>query len=292
MKTAFLFILFSMVTLSYSQEKIILPYEEETTKAYTHSEKEYFSTIWQTQVVTNVAVPTLEVFKPDPTKNTGTAVFVAPGGGLYGLSINSEGKDVGKWLAAKGITAFVLRYRLVPTGEDGVKEISELGQTNPAKIITEVSKYIPLSIKDGLNAITYVRNNAEAYHITKDKIGFMGFSAGGAVTVGVSQNYTKDSRPDFLVPLYYWSTVMLPLPPKEDAPPMLLICATDDPLKLASGSISLYNTYLNAGKPVELHMYARGGHGFGMKTQNLPSDKWIERFYDWAVSEKLVKVTP
>ncbi|NJB37560.1 alpha/beta hydrolase [Croceivirga sp. JEA036] len=292
MKTYLISVFSIMITLGYSQEKIILPYNDETTKAYTHPEKEYFSNIWQTQVVTNVAMPSLEVFRPNPAINTGTAVIVAPGGGLYGLSINSEGRDVGKWLADKGITAFVLRYRLVPTGDDGVQEISELGQTNPAKIVTEVTKYIPLSIKDGLNAIEYVRNNAETYGIVKNKIGFMGFSAGGAVTVGVSQNYTKASRPDFLVPVYYWSTVLLPLPPKTDAPPMLLVCATDDPLQLASGSIALYNTYLHAGKSVALHMYAKGGHGFGMKTQNLPSDKWIDRFYDWAVSEKLVKITP
>ena len=87
-----------------------------------NKEKQYFSTIWNTEVVTNVSQPSLTVYAPEASVANGTAVVICPGGGFFALSINSEGIDAAKWLAARGVTAFVLRYRLVPTGEDGVKE--------------------------------------------------------------------------------------------------------------------------------------------------------------------------
>ncbi|MBS1812859.1 MAG: alpha/beta hydrolase, partial [Acidobacteria bacterium] len=98
-------------------------------------EKEYFSNIWQTQVVTNVVNPTLTAYLPDPATANGTAVIICPGGAFHALSINSEGNDVAKWLNTKGVAAFVLRYRLVQTSEDGVKEVmskmsGSLGRTH------------------------------------------------------------------------------------------------------------------------------------------------------------------
>ena len=266
-----------------SQEIVELAHENATETTWEGGEKTYFSPIWQTEVVTNVSVPTMEVFL---AKNpNGTSVVVAPGGGLYALSIASEGTDVAKWLNEKGITAFVLKYRLVPTGEDGVKEITDDGTTNPARIIERVAPVIPYSIADGLSAIAHVRENAGSYNIDPKKIGFMGFSAGGAVTLGVGYNYTQTNRPDFLVPVYPWTDAMPVQDAPTDAPPMLIVCATDDPLGLAKGSIELYSSWLAAGKIVGLHMYSKGGHGFGMKKQDLPSDSWISRFYDWSIAE-------
>lgn len=281
-----LFLLFSLVISA--QEIVNLPEEHTGEVFWSNPEKEYMSTIWQTEVVTNVSKPTMEVFRPSEEKNTGTAVIIAPGGGLYALSIESEGNMVAKWLTDKGITAFVLKYHLVPTGEDGVADISRLSQENPQKIGEEVAKVIPYSIQDGLNAIKHVRQNAEKYMVNPDKIGFMGFSAGGAVTMGVGYNYTTESRPDFLVPVYFWTDAMPVQKPKDDMPPMVIICATDDPLGLAIGSVDLYTSMLQAKKPVALHMYAKGGHGFGMRKQGLPSDSWIERFYEWSVAEGIV----
>ncbi len=219
--------------------------------------------------------------------NTGTSVIIAPGGGLFALSIESEGIQVAKWLAKKGITAFVLRYRLIPTGEDGVTEISEIWQKNVNKVYQEVDKVIPYSIDDGLQAINYVRSNAKKLNVDPERIGFMGFSAGGAVTMGVAYGYSKENRPDFLVPVYAWTDVMPIQIPKNDAPPMIIICASDDPLGLAKGSIQIYNSWLEAKLNVALHMYSKGGHGFGMRKQGFPSDSWIERFYDWSVIEGL-----
>ena len=269
------------------QEIVELPKTEVPNVEWALAEKEYFSSIWQTEVVTNVSQPSMQVFRPKEETNTGTAVIVAPGGGLYALSIESEGNLVAKWLNAKGITVFVLRYRLVPTGEDGTMDIMKEWGENPDMMYKKVADVMPFSIQDGLNAIAHVRENAASYAINPNKIGFMGFSAGGAVTMGVGYNYTVASKPNFLVPVYPWTDAMPVKPVKIDAPPMLIVCATDDPLDLAKGSVELYSSMLEAQKPVALHMYAKGGHGFGMKEQGLPSDHWIERFYEWSLAQGL-----
>lgn len=279
---------FLVFNSSIAQEVINVPHEKATATTWEGGEKEYFSKLWDNPVVTNVSVPTMEVFRPE--KPNGTAVVVAPGGGLYALSIKSEGTDVAKWLAERGITAFVLKYRLVPTGEDGVQEISDEASTNPQRIGERVAPVMPLSIADGLSAIAYVRENAASFDVAEDKIGFMGFSAGGAVTMGVAYNYSENNRPDFVVPVYPWTTVYPVQEVPKDAPPMLVVCATDDPLGLAPGSIELYSSWHMAQKVVALQMFSKGGHGFGMSKQGLPSDNWIQRFHDWAIAENLTSL--
>ncbi|WP_300022132.1 alpha/beta hydrolase [uncultured Maribacter sp.] len=274
------------ISMNVLAQKIVdLPYEESNNVKWSTAEREYYSDIWENEVVTNVSVPRLEVFEAEAPN--GTSVIVAPGGGLYGLSIESEGRAVAKWLNKQGITAFVLKYRLVPTGIDGIKEITDEAATNPAKIGERVTPVLPLSVADGLAAITYVRTNANEMKLDPNKIGFMGFSAGGAVTMGVTFNYTKANRPNFIVPVYPWMTVMGEYSVPQDAPPMLVVCASDDPLGLAKPSTDLYSAWLTNGKNTGMHMYSKGGHGFGMKKQNLPSDNWIERFYEWALIEGL-----
>lgn len=268
-----------------SQDIVKLPYEDSTAVVWLNEEKEYFIGTSKIKVVTNVSFPTIQVFKPTPEKSNGTSVIIAPGGGLYILLIENEGTEVAKWLNAKGITAFVLKYRLVPTGEDGAAELIDLNKNNPAKMVEEVAKVIPLSINDGLNAISYVRKHAREFGIDPNRIGLMGFSAGGAVTMGVAYNYSEENKPDFLVPVYAWTTVMPVQKPKKDSPPMCIICASDDQVGLAPGSIELYNSWYNQHLKVELHMYSKGGHGFGMIKKQLPVDKWIERFYEWSVAE-------
>lgn len=268
--------------LQAQADSIPLPFERPEGITWEGSEKHYFTPLWDTQVVTNVSAPSLEVFRPEAGTANGAAVVVAPGGGLFGLSINSEGKEVARWLAAKGFTAFVLKYRLVPTGADGVKEISEQFASNPEATMQRVKEVLPYSVADGRSAVAYVRSQAKHYGYDPHKIGFMGFSAGGAVTLGVGYEGTGESAPDFLVPVYPWTDAYPVAPAPEMAAPMLVICATDDPLGLAKGSVALYSAWLEAGKTAGLHLYSKGGHGFGMRTQGLPSDRWIERFYDWA----------
>ena len=290
MKKQFLITLFiTSFLFTNAQEVIKLPFKQSTEIKWSQNEKEYYSEKWTTQVITNVSTPTMLVYKPTKELNNGAAVIVAPGGALYAHSINSEGRDVAKWLLKKGFTVFVLKYRLVPTGDDAVTELAVLSKNNPSKIREEVAKVIPLSISDGLNAISYVRNNANEFTIKPDKIGFMGFSAGGAVTMGVAYNYTKENRPDFLVPVYPWTTQYPVQKPKIDSPPMIIFCASNDPLGLVPGSIELYNSYHKMGLNVALHMYSKGGHGFGMREKGLPSDTWIERFYDWTLVEGIAQ---
>lgn len=282
-KYTFLVMAICSVNFIAAQEIIQIPHEKATDVKWEGDEKAYFSDIWQNDVVTNVSVPTMEVFRPE--NPNGTSVVVAPGGGLYALSITSEGTAVAKWLNTKGITAFVLKYRLVPTAEDGVKEISDDGAADPMRVLERVKPVMPHSIADGLSAIEYVRTHAEELNINPAKIGFMGFSAGGAVTMGVAYNHTEKNRPDFLVPVYPWTYAVPVQEAPENAPPMVIVCSTDDPLGLAAGSIELYTSWQKGGNNPALHMYAKGGHGYGMKKQNLPSDNWIQRFYDWSVAE-------
>lgn len=269
-----------------AQEIIQIPHKKAAGTTWEGGEKAYFSKLWQNEVVTNVSIPTMEVFRPE--NPNGVSVIVAPGGGLYALSIKSEGTDVAKWLNEQGVTAFVLKYRLVPTGEDGVQEITDDMATNPALIGERVLPVLPYSYADGLAALKHVRENADSYNLDPQKIGFMGFSAGGAVTMGVAYNYDQANRPDFLVPVYPWTLVMPVQEVPKDAPPMFVICASDDPLGLAPGSVELYASWLKANKPVGLQMYAKGGHGFGMKKQGLPSDDWIKRFHEWAIAQSII----
>jgi acetyl esterase/lipase len=255
-------------------------------ESWKHQEKEYFSQIWNTQVVTNVSQPTLTVYLPDPATANGTSVIICPGGGFHALSINSEGIDVAKWLAAKGVTTFVLKYRLVPTGEDGVKDL--MGKARD-KMQADSAALIPLAVADGVAAVTYVRKHASEFGISPTRIGLMGFSAGGTVTASVAFGYTAESRPDFIAPVYAYIGAIKEAPVPGDAPPMFVVAATDDQLGLAADSIKLYNMWYAAKKPVEIHMYSKGGHGFGLRKQNLPSDKWIERFGEWLEIQGLLK---
>lgn len=244
-------------------------------------EKEYFSKIWNTQVVTNVVNPTLTAFLPDPATANGTAVIIAPGGGFHALSINSEGVDVAKWLNTKGVAAFVLRYRLVQTGEDGVQEVMAKMSGSRINVDANNVDVVPLAIADAFAALSYVRMNAKEFGVAPNRIGFMGFSAGGTVTASVAFQYSAATRPDFVAPIYAYMGAVKSAEVPTDAPPMFLVVATDDQLGLAPDSINLYSKWIAAKKSAELHSYAKGGHGFGLRKQNLPTDQWIERFGDW-----------
>src|SRR5271165_4535931 len=121
-----------------------------------YPEKEYFSKIWNTEVVANVTKPSLTVFRPAPETRNGTAVVICPGGGFMALSINSEGNDVAKYMVARGVTAFVLKYRLAHTGEDATQEFVAMLADKP-KFHELLAKTVPLADADGLAAVTYVR---------------------------------------------------------------------------------------------------------------------------------------
>jgi len=253
-----------------------------------YPEKEYFSKTWSTEVVTKVTKPTLTLFKPSTGQGNGTAAVICPGGGFMALSINSEGIDVAKWLAARGVTAFVLKYRLAHTGEDATQEFAALF-ADKQKFRQTMADVIPLSIDDGLAAVTYVRKHASEWAIDPNRVGIVGFSAGGTVAAGVGFRYTAEGRPAFVAPIYGAASMFKNATVPADAPPIFIAAATDDTLGLAPDSITLYDLWAGAHKSAELHMYAKGGHGFGMRKQGLPSDQWIDRFGEWLELEGWLK---
>jgi len=234
--------------------------------------------VWNEDVVANVTRPTLTIFKPSPELKNGTAIVICPGGGFMALSIASEGTEVAKFLAAKGVTAFVLKYRLAHTGEDATQEFAA-AFADRQKYDAMTKNVIPLALADGLAAVAYVRQHASEWGISPDKVGIIGFSAGGFVTAGVAVRYAPESRPAFVAVIYGGLMRESSVPP--DAPPMFIAAATDDNLGLAPASIALYEKWTAAQKSAELHMYAKGGHGFGARPHNIPTDHWIDRFAEW-----------
>lgn len=264
-----------------AQQKVIQLYNGTApgSENWTYSEKE-FDTGNTDTLAYNVSKPTLTLYPADPSKATGTAVVVCPGGGFFILSAAMEGSYVARWLNNKGITVFLLKYRLGQslTNNPG-QELSE--NMKKSDFGQKIAPIIPLCIADGREAIKYVRTHAAEYGIDPMRIGIIGFSAGGTVAASTAFNYTPENRPDFVAPIYAYIPPSLQGPVAEDAPPMFLAAATDDGLGLASHSVDLYSKWLTAKKPAELHIYEKGGHGFGMRTQNIPTDTWIDRYGDW-----------
>jgi predicted peptidase len=284
MKKYLLFLSFLVITFITvnAQQKVIPLYDGPApgSESWTWNEAENDNNGWQTKVVYNVSKPTLTVFQPATNKANGTAVIIAPGGAFHALSINSEGYDVAKWLVEKGITCFVLKYRLAHSlTTDPVAEV--MAKWGKKEFEDDNKAVIPFEIADGRAAIAYVRKHAAEYNLDVNRIGIMGFSAGGTVTSSTLFNYTKENRPDFAAPIYPFFPTEMHGTVANDAPPIFIVTASNDGLGLAPHSIDLYNKWLSTKHDAELHMYARGDHGFGMRKQNIPTDNWIERFYDW-----------
>ncbi len=266
----------------FSQKIITLyPGKAPGSETWSWKEKENNKNMFNTRVIYNVAEPTLTAYLPDTAIANGTAVIIAPGGAFHTLSIESEGIDVAKWLNAKGVTCFVLKYRLVHMDTDDPVGTLMKKMGDFKKLDEENDSVVNMAIADGLKAIEFVRTHAVEYKINRDRIGIMGFSAGGTVTMGTVFNYTAASRPNFAAPIYLYINALKNQTIMADAPPLFICAASDDQLGLATHSTNLYNAWVAAKKEAELHMYLKGGHGFGMRKQDLPTDTWIERFGDW-----------
>lgn len=268
-------------TLTKAQQKVIPLYNgaAPASENWTYNEQVYKSETNE-ELIYNVSHPTLTVYPADPSKATGTAIIVCPGGGFYILAIEHEGKEVADWLNQKGITVFILKYRLGHSLTDNPGK--ELGENMKKSDFGEkIMPVIPLSIADGRAAIQYVRTHAGEYGINPKQIGIMGFSAGGTVAASTAFNYTPENRPDFVAPIYAYMPPSMQGTVPADAPPLFVAAATDDGLGLTSNSVDLFSKWLAAKKPAEIHIYEKGGHGFGMHKQNIPTDTWIERFGDW-----------
>jgi acetyl esterase/lipase len=239
--------------------------------------------------ITNVTKPTLTLFRPARERNTGTAVLICPGGGYWNLAWDLEGEEVASWLKTIGVTGIVLKYR-VPR---------RAGQ--PERLPA------PGPLLDAQRATSLVRSRAAEWGIDPTRIGIIGFSAGGHLAVATATQFDQrryepideidkvSCRPDFAGAIYpgYFieqqragvetnQSVLAPyLRIPQETPPIFLVHASDDPVAGPENSVVLYLALKRAGVPAELHVYAQGGHGFGVRQGALPCATWTDRFAAW-----------
>lgn len=275
------FILFA--GFSYAQETVIPLYNGPApcSESWNWDEAVYINSQFKANIVYNVSKPTLTAYLPAKGTANGTAVIVAPGGAFHILSIDSEGIEVAKWLNERGITAFVLKYRLVKSETaDPIKELMPL--MSDFKKLDEINApVVKMATEDGLTAVKYVREHAGDYGIDPKRIGFMGFSAGGTLTLSVVLTANDTNRPNFVAPIYAYGNAVLGNQIPAVLTPIFVAAASDDNLGLASHSVDIYTKWLNAKQPAELHMYGKGSHGFGMRKMNTTSDHWTSDFENW-----------
>ncbi|GIG28911.1 alpha/beta hydrolase [Cellulomonas marina] len=233
--------------------------------------------------VRNVSVPTLTAYLPDADVATGAGVVVCPGGAMHFLSVENEGEWVARLLVQRGVAAFVLHYRTVPTPPDEVEwaALAERSMSDRAYMLDVGERYRPVAAADGGAAVGHVRAHAERYGVRPDRVGMLGFSAGGFVVAATTLDAPDEHRPDFVAPVYpaLWGPAVVPQP----APPMFLAWASDDDLgdAIVDSSLTLYRAWWAAGGSVEAHAYATGGHGFGATPRGTRSDRWFADFSAW-----------
>lgn len=251
--------------------------------------------------ITGVTKPTMTVFRPASDKNTGTAILICPGGGYWNLAWDLEGEEIAAWFNTVGVTAVVLKYR-VPRRPDQPEAL-------PA----------PGPLLDAQRAVSLVRSRATEWGIDPNRIGIVGFSAGGHLAVTTATHFDRRAytpideidqascRPDFAVAVYPGylieqrpagvemnKDVLAPyIRIPTGTPPVLLVHASDDPVAGAENSVVMYLALKRAKVPTELHVYARGGHGFGVRKGSLAGSSWPDRCVAWLQDQgKLVSNTP
>ena len=228
----------------------------------------------------NVTVATLTPFLPDPAKATGTAVIVAPGGGFRSLSMENEGSDVARALAAKGVAAFLLKYRLnqTPAGMAAFEQsmAAMFAGAGQPRTRSGAEPSLAPQLADSRAAFALIRKRAAQWHVDPARIGMVGFSAGAMLTLQTALRATE-TKPAF-IGIIYGPLQPLRVPP--DAPSMFVALAADDPLFGGKG-MGLVESWMAAKRPVELHLYEQGGHGFGMYLKPTTSTGWFDAFRRW-----------
>ena len=247
--------------------------------------KESWFRQWGDPMARNVSTATLTPFLPKPGTGNGAAVIVAPGGGFRWLSMGNEGWEVAQALNAKGIAAFVLKYRLQPTPEslEGLKASME--RTFSAAAGTPASEGAPRpapprwdlsnQLQDAEAAYALIVKRAQEWGVDTSRLGMIGFSAGAGLTMHSTLN-SKTMKLAFIGPIYGG---MGPVEVPKDAPPMFTAIATDD--FLFRGQFGVVKSWFDAGRPVEFHLYQNGGHGFGLGNPNRTSNRWFDAFVHW-----------
>lgn len=216
--------------------------------------------------ITDIHDPTITVYRPE--KPNGTSVIVAPGGGFVFLSAIHEGTQVCEWLNTLGVTGILLKYR-TPTRDEAAPHEKP--------------------VADAARAIALVREHAKEWNLDPKRVGLLGFSAGGNLLAHIAcDRATKNELPDFGIMIYGGGFVDSKDPTKlkegftvpKDAPPMFLACAHDDGQNPTAAAV-LYLEYKKLGIPCELHLFTKGGHGFGMRDNKQPINAWPLRCAEW-----------
>jgi len=226
----------------------------------------------------NVTTPTLTAYRPKNGTANGTAVIVIPGGGFVSLAIDHEGVQVAEWLAQRGVTAFVLKYRVHPNPAFRIPPGLRQNPERFAEFFAQFDGGRPIAVADATQALRFLRANASRFGIAPDRIGMIGFSAGAITTMGAVMNEAPADRPNFAAPIY---GAMENKAPPKDAPPLFIAVTEDDPAVPAPESLAIFSRWNAALLPAELHVYERGGHGFGMTPHNLPVDSWTAAWEAW-----------
>jgi acetyl esterase/lipase len=232
----------------------------------------------------NVGNPTITVYKPAKDKDTGAAVVVFPGGGYYILALDLEGTEVCDWLTSTGVTCVLLKYRVPETGPYPKKEAA---------------------LQDAQRAVSIVRSRAKEWNIDPNRIGVLGFSAGGHLAASLSNNYEKriydlidtadkvSCKPDFVVLIYpgYLAengSVTPAMTITANTPPTIIVQAEDDSVPVEN-SLVYYLALKKAKVPAEMHLYPTGGHGYGLRRTNATVTTWPDRVEDWMRSMGITK---
>ncbi len=241
-----------------------------------------------TEMIRNVADPTLHVYLPDPAKANGVGVIIAPGGGWRILAWRHEGVDLAHWLTERGYAAFVLRYRLLQTPPDPAAFAESMAaMARPVEDLEKRNLLVEpavlggraLAAADGRRAVALVRERAAEWGVEPDRVGMIGFSAGAFLTADVALDPQGADQLLFAAPIYGGGIDEGRAIP-ADAPPFFSAIANDD-RGLIKYLMGLYTAWSKARRPAELHIFERGGHGFGMVRQGGPVDRWIDLFGDW-----------
>ena len=243
-----------------------------------------------TQMVTGVTKPTITIHRPAKDKETGTAMLICPGGGYWNLYWQLEGEEVAAWLNSLGVTGIILKYR-VPRRPDEPKG-------EPAR----------RPLQDAQRALSLVRSKGREWGIDPQRIGMVGFSAGGHLAIATATSFDKRTyepiddvdkiscRPDFAVAVY---SGYLKVADKDELAPGLRIPAGTPPIFLAHGgddivsppehSVLMYLALKRAGVPAELHIYATATHDFGVRASDHPCSTWTESCANWLRHQGLLK---
>jgi acetyl esterase/lipase len=234
---------------------------------------------------TQVNDPTIAVYPAPADKANGVAVLVCPGGGYRMLAYDKEGTEVAEWLNTLGVTGIVLKYRV------------------PAR--ADLPRWLP-ALQDAQRAMSLIRSKADEWKIKPDHLGMLGFSAGGHLTAATSTNFDKrsytpidavdqlSSRPDFAVVIYPGGVIQKgtdqlssEIRVSKETPPTFIAQANDDPVN-SDNSVYYYLALKHAGVSAELHIYAAGGHGFGLRPSKNPCSTWPARCEEWMLNRGIL----